>query len=307
MLPRRAFAWTVVPGATAVAIRQYRRTARRLDAAHARSPALGGTVHTIPTRWGRLSYRLSPGDPDLAPLVLIHGWGRTGDSAWWPIIERSRRTLVIPDLPGHGRSMLDGRFSFRLAADAVVLAVEHAGLTDAVAVGHSMGGPVAMTALAHAPAGLFSRFIAVATSAYWVTPRQQVKLAAAPWILSPRSPILIRAQHLESTRSPDHADRLAWEYAVRPPRSVLIDAALELRRFDATGWAQALLPPTVWVVADHDGVIDPRHQRRSAQETGSRMIVLPTDHSVVTEAPDLLNRVIEQGISQPEGPLLIAL
>jgi len=156
------------------------------------------------------------------------------------------------------------------------------------------------------PRGLFSGFIAVATSSYWVTPRQQVKLAAAPWILAPRSPILIRAQQRQSARAPEQADRLAWEYAVRPPRSVLIDAALGLRRFDATGWAEALLPPTVWVVAAHDGVIDPRHQRRSAEKAGARMVVIATDHSVVTEAPDLLNRVIEQGITQPEGPLLIA-
>ncbi len=297
----------MLPGAAAVAVRQYRRTARGLDAARARSPELAGTVHTVPMRWGRLSYRLSPGDPDLVPLVLIHGWGRTGDSAWWPIIERTRRTVLVPDLPGHGRSMLDGHFSFRLAADAITHAVTQAGLSDAVVVGHSMGGPVAMTTLAHAPAGLFSGFVAVATSSYWVTPRQQVKLAAAPWILAPRSPILIRAQQRQSTRSPEQADRLAWEYAVRPPRSVLIDAALELRQFDATGWAEALLPPTLWVVASRDGVIDPRHQRRSAEMARARMVVLPTDHSVVTEVPDLLNRVIELGITQPDGPLLIAL
>jgi pimeloyl-ACP methyl ester carboxylesterase len=239
--------------------------------------------------------------------VLVHGWGRSADSAWWPLIERSNRTILAVDLPGHGRSFLERRFSFRLAANAIITATHHAGLDGAVLIGHSMGGPVAMAALRSAPEGMFEQFVAIATSAYWVTPRQQVKLTAAPWLLAPRSPILVNVQRREASRSPGEADRIAWEYAVRPSRQVLIDAALQLRRFDATKWGNFDPPPMVWIVADHDGVIDPRHQRRSAEMMGARMVGIPTDHSVVSEAPDLLDRLVEQGISQPEGPLLIAL
>lgn len=303
----RALTWMAVPGLMAAAWHQHRRAARELEMTRVQPPLLGGAVHSLAMPWGRLSYRLKPGAAHLPPLVLVHGWGRTSDSAWWPLIQRSEQTVLALDLPGHGRSLLETRFSFRLAAQAVVAATEHAGIEGATLVGHSMGGPVSMSALRRAPAGMFTGFVAVATSAYWVTPRQRVKVAAAPWVLASRSPILVRAQHRESLRSPEDAHRIAWEYAVRPSRQVLLDAAVELRRFDATRWGNYEPPPTTWVVAERDGVIDPRHQRRSAELMGARAVHLPTDHSVVVEAPDLLYEIVRRSHRRTERPLLIAL
>ena len=34
------------------------------------------------------------------PLVLVHGWGRSADSVWWPVIANTQRTVVAIDLPG---------------------------------------------------------------------------------------------------------------------------------------------------------------------------------------------------------------
>jgi pimeloyl-ACP methyl ester carboxylesterase len=63
----------------------------------------------------------------------------------------------------------------------------------------------------------------------------------------------------------------------------------------------------VWVVSANDGVIDPKHQRRSADLMGARVVELPTDHSVVTQAPEQLNQIIELSYSNADGPLLIAM
>ena len=304
---RKRTLWLAAPGLLAAAWRHHRRSVERLDMAPAMSPQLDGTVRNITVPWGRLSYRLRPGTSPRPPLVLVHGWGRTGDSAWWPLIEQTDRTVLALDLPGHGRSLLERRFTFRLAARAVIAATQHAGLDDAVLVGHSMGGAVCLNALRKAPLGLYSQFIAVATSAYWVKSRQRVKLAAAPWVLAPRSPILIGAQRRESSRRPDHAGHIAWEYAVRPPRATLVEAAVELRNFDATWWRAWDPPPMVWVVSTNDGVIDAKHQRRSAELLGARIVELPTDHSVIAEAAPALNQVIEAAHTNRAGPLLIAL
>jgi pimeloyl-ACP methyl ester carboxylesterase len=86
-------------------------------------------------------------------VVFIHGW--TCDLTFWrgqaPVYEKRRALLV--DLPGHGQSgkpeVAYTQERFARAIDAVM---RDAGVTRAVLVGHSMGGPVALTFLRLFPA-----------------------------------------------------------------------------------------------------------------------------------------------------------
>src|SRR6266513_3870738 len=86
-------------------------------------------------------------------VVFIHGW--TCDLTFWrsqaPVYEKHRSLLV--DLPGHGQSdKPDVPYTqerFARGAEAVMRA---AGIERAVVVGHSMGGPVALTFLRLFPA-----------------------------------------------------------------------------------------------------------------------------------------------------------
>lgn len=291
----RSLALALLPGAAAIALwHEYRRAVEELGTCRPTPPRLAGRVTSISKEWGRLSYRIVRGSDRGPALVLVHGWGRTGDSVWWPLIEQTRRTVLVIDLPGHGRSLLEKRFTFGIAADAVLTAVADAGLVRPVLVGHSMGGPVALTALHQAGRHDFAGFVAVATSAFWVRPRHQLMVAAAPYVLSHTSPILLRAQRAEVKRAPDQADRIAWEYAVRPTRRVLEESADELRRFDARVWKDLVLPPATWIVTLQDGVIAPADQRASADHFGVPAIDLPYDHPVVGKAPEAVAELIER-------------
>jgi pimeloyl-ACP methyl ester carboxylesterase len=79
-------------------------------------------------------------------LLLLHGLGATGDvwrglsnvlAARWP------GRWVIPDLPGHGGSAALASYSFEHLAVAVAHALPPA--DRVVALGHSLGGVVALT------------------------------------------------------------------------------------------------------------------------------------------------------------------
>lgn len=296
-----------LPGLAGAAVaHRYRDTVRELDTALCAPPALSGRVVSVATSWGRVSYRLADGDPAMTAIVLLHGWGRTADSAWWPVIQSTSRPVVAIDLPGHGRSVLERRFTLGFAAEGVLAVLDHAGVDRPILVGHSMGGAAALTTILWAGPDRFSGFVALATSAYWAMPRQSAMLAAAPYVLGPKAPWTIRMERRDMHRIPEQSSRIAWEYAVRPDRQVLMDTALELRGFDARRWNELDLPPTTWVVTSRDGIIEPHHQRRSAEFFGARRVEIPCDHSAVIESPETVNRIIEAAAERPSGPLLLA-
>ena len=86
-------------------------------------------------------------------VVFIHGW--TCDLTFWrgqaPVYEKHRSLLI--DLPGHGQSAKpEVAYTQERFARAVDAVMRDAGVQRAVLVGHSMGGPVALTFLRLFPA-----------------------------------------------------------------------------------------------------------------------------------------------------------
>jgi pimeloyl-ACP methyl ester carboxylesterase len=283
-----------VPVALGLAWHQHRRTVRAVGDHPSIAPSLPGEYRQMSTSWGSITYRWVPGDPDRPALVLVHGWGRTADSTWWPVIAACDRTMVVVDLPGHGRSRLDQPFTFELAAEVVHRAIEDSGVERPVLVAHSMGGPVVFTALRGSDPDRFSGLVVLASSAYWVKPRLRAILAMAPYVMAPGSPVLIHKEHAELRRSADLAPHVAWAYSLRPLRQLLREAAAALRRFDARGWTDLFLPPTIWVVADQDQVVAPIHQRASARHFGAESVELAVEHSMLLRARAEILEVLER-------------
>lgn len=290
-----------VPAAAGLAWHQYRRAVRAVDAHPSIAPDLPGHRRQIPTAWGSTAYRLVEGDPRWPGLVLVHGWGKTADSAWWPIVADCSRTMVVVDLPGHGRSRLKTPFSFELAAEAVERAIADAGLHKPILVGHSMGGPVVLTTLRRQGPAAFSGLIAIATSAHWVRPRLRVMMAMAPYAMAPRSPFLLRAERSDLRNTPHVAHHIAWAYTRRPGRRLLDETAAALSRFDARGWDDLGLPAdTTWVVATQDSILAPEHQIASAYHFKAGLVEVDAQHSMVVQAPDVVLEILERaGVDPP--------
>ena len=88
------------------------------------------------------------------PVVLIHGWCGNGEqwSETATALARSYRVYTV-DLVGHGASAGQARAGWTIAAFGhdVARLLEAERLRDAVLIGHSMGGPVALEAAVRAP------------------------------------------------------------------------------------------------------------------------------------------------------------
>jgi pimeloyl-ACP methyl ester carboxylesterase len=83
---------------------------------------------------------------DGPPLVLVHGLG--GSATNWaelaPLLARRHR-LLVPDLPGHGRSEpLPAVSGLAPYADRIVAVLRHEGIDEAPVVGHSLGGLIVL-------------------------------------------------------------------------------------------------------------------------------------------------------------------
>jgi pimeloyl-ACP methyl ester carboxylesterase len=90
---------------------------------------------------------------DGPPLVLLHSAGMAApewDKHVEPLAEDFR--VIVPDLPGHGRTPPpEGGMSFRALGEAVLAVLDEEGIDDAHVLGSSMGGGVTQWLVGEAP------------------------------------------------------------------------------------------------------------------------------------------------------------
>jgi len=85
------------------------------------------------------------------PLLLLHGFPQTG-ACWNWVAERLARAhrLLVPDLPGFGRSGRPRAFDAATVVESLVALMDTIGVERATVVGHDWGGSMAFAlALAH--------------------------------------------------------------------------------------------------------------------------------------------------------------
>ena len=101
--------------------------------------ALSLSEATVTVNDLELFYRTGGSGP---PLLLIHGFTGTGH-AWNPFVDElgAHHTVIIPDLPGHGRSTgFPGAFSYRKTAGIMFALLDALGVDCVQGIGHSAGG-----------------------------------------------------------------------------------------------------------------------------------------------------------------------
>jgi pimeloyl-ACP methyl ester carboxylesterase len=113
------------------------------------------------------------------PLVVVHGLGgaAVNFTELGPLLARRRRVL-IPDLPGHGRSdpleRVDGLTSY---ADHIAAVAELEGMLPAPLLGYSMGGVIALRLAVARPEDVPALALVSAAGIVSVTRRAQIWLA----------------------------------------------------------------------------------------------------------------------------------
>jgi len=229
-----------------------------------------GRVH--PTGMGLLNIRDAGGSG--RPVVLLHGWGVDSLINWAGVVgvlEHRWRTILV-DLPGHGGSTIEGRFTIEKVAGAIAEALDDLDVNQAVVCGYSLGGAV-MLALTRSRPDIVAGVVAVATAARFTTfAKRGVEFAGmmlelvggreTPW---EEKAVVLHGEHLG--RAVFNHDAAALGGALR-----------EAAKFDGREVARALQKPSASIITKFDSVVRFELQQELAQIFGTVPFIVPDGH-----------------------------
>jgi aminoacrylate hydrolase len=214
----------------------------------------------------------------LLNLVFIHG---TGDDhrAWQKQREffAGSHAVLDVDLPGRGSRMDEEPLdSHEDNARDVLRRMDAAGMPEAILIGHSAGGAVAMLIALESPDRVLA-LVLVATGA---------RLDVSPGVLdaarrraeghpdAPLRPIPLETVVVSST-PPQRVRRLARMTMTAPPQAVYADL-LANQRFDAMNRVPAITAPTLVIGCSDDRLVPvPLTESLAASIPGAAFVVLP--------------------------------
>lgn len=237
-----------------------------------------------------------------APLVFLHGIGGRA-SGWAPIQQdcaSAGRTSLAWDMPGYGKSPFIDPCDFDGLADALAALLDAQGLQQAVLVGHSLGGMVALQMWARHPERVAALVLAASSPAFghgsgdfqqaFIAQRlaplqagrsmQQVAAGLIPTMVAPgySGPGLAQAQACMGSITP-----AAYQAALGA-----------LVQFEQRAALPTITVPTLCIAGEHDRTAAPAVVQRMADKIAqAQYLCLPgVGHLLTFEQPDSFARAL---------------
>jgi pimeloyl-ACP methyl ester carboxylesterase len=246
-------------------------------------------------RHGKTTVRDIPGPPGASAVMLLHGLGATSRINWGPAfrpLSEHFRVLSL-DHRGHGGGLRTRRFRLEQCADDAAAAAMSRGAATFIAVGYSMGGPIASLAWRRHPdqvCGLVlcataRHFVpkAVSRAARLALPAAAGLARLAPSVAHERllQRMLSRIEH------PELRERVHRELGGHDPASI-IQATRAVSGFSSHDWIGRVDVPTAVIVTTRDELVPPDRQYKLARSIpGAEVFEVDGDHSACVARRDL--------------------
>ena len=215
-------------------------------------------------------------------LLFLHGAGGTHRHWGRQIRDLGDVTLVALDLPGHGRSVGEGRQSVEGYADLVAKFMAALDLENPIVVGHSMGGAIALDLVLRYEECL-GGLVLVATGA---------RLRVVPSLLEGmrnefESTVELLCGYAYGPSASEEMARLGRGEMLAIGPEVLLGDFLACDRFDVMGRLGEVRVPTLVICGEEDQLTPLKYSRFLVDNIqGARLVTIPeAGHMVMLEKP----------------------
>jgi pimeloyl-ACP methyl ester carboxylesterase len=238
------------------------------------------------------------------PLVLIHGYAEDG-TLWdrqTDYLKKGHR-VIIPDLPGSGRSpLLPGETSIEELAESIKTVLDTAQIEQCILVGHSMGGYITLAFAEKYP----SRVKAIGLFHSTAYPDSEEKIAnrrksiefirkngSAPFIRQSTPNLFAgpsRQQH------PELVSSLIERYAGFDPDSLVAYYEAMIKRPDRTEVLKKFTGPVLFIIGQQDNAIplEQSLQQTHMPSISHIYILSQSGHLGMLEESDRSNRILDE-------------
>jgi pimeloyl-ACP methyl ester carboxylesterase len=267
-------------------------------------PPPGRIVH-VPRR-GEFFLRDTGGDGPA--LLLLHGWMVSADLNWlaaYDALAAAGYRVLALDHRGHGRGLRTPE-PFRLThcSDDAAAILRHEGIERCVAVGYSMGGPIACL-LARDHPDLVAAIVLCATAPDWQEPymKRGWRLMALLRLELGLFPNAAWRAGLRAIGLPDESGT-TWAAAELSRGSArdIAEAGRELGRYDGRSFLGSLRLPRAVIVPVDDNLVPPRKQRELAALLGVAPREVPGTHVAVTTHTEPFLAVLLDALAEVKAP-----
>lgn len=207
------------------------------------------------------------------PVVLIHGFGEDGE-IWNRQVDflKAHFKLIIPDLPGSGKSAMINSISIESMADTIKVILEkelaesHTPNTKVIMIGHSMGGYITLAFAEKYPESLKALGLFSSSAFADSEEKKAARLKSIEFIqkigayefLKTAIPALFLSGQKESTPSvpynPD-IEKLVEEGKKFPPKALTSYYQAMIARPDRTAVLKTFAGPVLFIIGAHDKAV----------------------------------------------------
>jgi pimeloyl-ACP methyl ester carboxylesterase len=243
-------------------------------------------------RRGRMSVREVPGPAGAPTLVLLHGLAATGRLNWATSVPALARQfhVVVVDHRGHGHGIRTRSFRLDDCADDVIALADVLGIESLVAVGYSMGGPIAKLCWSRHPSRVRG-LVLCATAKHFMRPEAYgVVSAVIPGMVvgARLVPKFFRNRIIDGMLRDIPAGprrEFARREMVATDAATVFQATRAVMRFSSHDWVSTIDVPTAVVVTTRDRLVPPDRQRRlAAAIPGAKVFEVDGDHLACVRA-----------------------
>ncbi len=209
--------------------------------------------------------------PSAPTVLLLHGWTTTAALNWCRCFEPLSRhyRVVAPDHRGHGRGIRSVRpFTLEDCADDAAALLSVLGTGAAIAVGYSMGGPIAQLLWRRHPELVAGLVLCATAARFGETPlpsRAAQAIGVGLSLVFAAVPPTVREEGRRrlaagiGSRPDGLAPWAAAEQGSGDPVA-LVQAGAAVAAFDATPWIGEIDVPTAVLVTAADRMVSPARQ-----------------------------------------------